>query len=148
MSKKKVLFVCVHNSARSQMAETWLNQICGDFFEAHSAGLEPGQLNPLVVKVMKESDIDISFKTTQSVFDLIKKGVLFSHVITVCDEASAEQCPIFPGATTRLHWSFPDPCQVSGTEEEKLRKIREIRDSIKNRIEGWCQEVCFDFNRN
>src|SRR5580698_5584923 len=94
---KKVLFVCIHNSARSQMAEAWVNHFCGDFFEAHSAGLEPGILNPLVVEVMKEVGIDISFKKTQGVLELLKRGESFNDVITVCDEASAEKCPIFPG---------------------------------------------------
>jgi arsenate reductase len=95
--KKRVLFVCVHNSARSQIAEAFLNALAGDRFEAMSAGLEPGTLNPLVVEVMKEVDIDISRNQTKSAFDLFKKGELFSYVVTVCDAASAEQCPLFPG---------------------------------------------------
>lgn len=142
MKKQKVLFVCIHNSARSQMAEAWLNHFCGEFFEAHSAGLEPGTLNPLVVEVMKEEGIDISFKKTQSVFELIKKGILFSYVITVCDETSAERCPIFPGARQKLHWSFPDPSKATGTKENKLREVRKIRDAIRDRIEHWCSEHC------
>jgi arsenate reductase len=140
MRKEKVLFVCIHNSARSQMAEAWLNHLYGDHFEAHSAGLEAGTLNPLVVAAMKEVGIDISHKKTQTVFSLFSKGELFSCVITVCDEASAEQCPVFPGATTRLHWSFPDPAQLPGTEEEKLAKIRTIRDDIKTAVESWYSE--------
>lgn len=142
MSKKKVLFVCVHNSARSQMAETWANHLCGDFFEAHSAGLEPGTLNPLVVEVMKEKGIDISSKKTQGVFELIKRGESFEFVITVCDGASAEKCPIFPGNSQRLHWNFPDPSKLTGTKEERLAQIRTIRDAIKARIETWCSSVC------
>jgi arsenate reductase len=86
---------------------------------------------------MKEVGIDISHKTTQTVFSLYNKGELFSYVITVCDEASAEQCPVFPGATTRLHWSFPDPAQLTGTEEEKHAKVRTIRDDIKTAVESW-----------
>jgi arsenate reductase len=140
--KKKVLFICVHNSARSQMAEAWLNDICGDFFEAQSAGLEPGTLNQLAVQVMQEVDIDISHKTTRAVFDVFKSGQLFAYVITVCDETSAEKCPIFPGPAKRLHWSFPDPSTVTGTKEQKLRQVREIRDEIRQRIEEWCEEVC------
>jgi arsenate reductase len=140
--KPKVLFICVHNSARSQMAEAWLNSICGEFFEAHSAGLEPGRLNPLVVEVMHEAGIDVSKKKTQAVFDVFKSGQLFSHVITVCDESSAEKCPIFPGPTRRLHWSFADPSQVTGTDKEKLARVREIRDEIREKIETWCAEVC------
>ncbi|HEY3931523.1 MAG TPA: arsenate reductase ArsC [Verrucomicrobiae bacterium] len=138
--KKKVLFVCIHNSARSQMAEAFLNQICGDEFEAHSAGLEPGKLNPTVVEAMQEVGIDISGNKTKSVSEFLKSNKLFSHVITVCDEASAERCPIFPGVTTRLHWSFPDPSAFQGVE--KLAKTREVRDAIKEKIEQWCAEVC------
>jgi arsenate reductase len=140
--KSKVLFICIHNSARSQMAEAWLNHSCGEFFEAQSAGLEPGTLNPLAVEVMREAGIDISGKKTQAVFDVFKSGQLFSYVVTVCDESSAEKCPIFPGPTKRLHWSFADPSQVTGTDEEKLRRVREIRDEIRTKIEEWCEEVC------
>jgi arsenate reductase (thioredoxin) len=140
--RKKVLFVCIHNSARSQMAEAFLNQICGDEFEAHSAGLEPGRLNPIVVEAMQEVGVDISGNQTKAVFDFIKSGEKFAYVITVCDEASAERCPIFPGVTTRLHWSFPDPSKSQGTHEEKLEQTREVRDTIKQQIEKWCAEIC------
>jgi arsenate reductase len=140
--KKRVLFVCIHNSARSQMAEAFLNQVCGEVFEAHSAGLEPGKLNPIVVEAMQEIGIDISGNQTKGVFDYIKRGTMFSHVITVCDEASAERCPIFVGVTKRLHWSFPDPSSFQGTPEEKLAKTREVRDIIKEKIETWCAEAC------
>jgi arsenate reductase len=140
--KKRVLFVCIHNSARSQMAEAFLNQICGEEFEAHSAGLEPGRLNPIVVEAMQEIGIDISGNQTKAVFDMFKSGKMFAYVITVCDEASAERCPIFPGVTQRLHWSFPDPSSVRGTHEEKLIKTREVRDTIKKKIEQWCEEMC------
>jgi arsenate reductase len=124
------------------MAEAWLNYTCGEFFEAQSAGLEPGTVNPLAVEVMREAGIDISGKKTQAVFDIFKSGQLFSHVVTVCDESSAEKCPIFPGPTKRLHWSFADPSQVTGTNEEKLRRVREIRDEIRKKIAEWCEEVC------
>lgn len=140
--KRKVLFICVHNSARSQMAEAFLNQISGECLEAHSAGLEPGKLNPIVVEAMQEIGIDISGKQTKGVFDYIKSGKIFAYVITVCDEASAERCPIFVGITKRLHWSFPDPSSVQGTYEEKLALAREVRDTIKAKIETWCAEVC------
>ena len=105
--KKKVLFICIHNSARSQMAEAWLNKICGDFFAAQSAGLEPGILNPLVVEVMREVGIDLSKKGTQRVFDVWKSGELFAYVITVCDESSAEQCPFFRGRDHDCIGAFP-----------------------------------------
>ena len=140
--KKKVLFICVHNSARSQMAAAWLNEICGDYFEAESAGLEPGELNPLAVQVMDEVGINISNNQTQAVFDVFKNGQLFAYVITVCDETSAEKCPIFPGVTNRLHWSFPDPSALVGTQEEWLEGIRKIRDDIRRRIETWGDEMC------
>jgi arsenate reductase len=124
------------------MAEAFLNQICGDQFEALSAGLEPGSLNPFVVEAMQELGIDISANKTKAVFDIFKSGLLINYAITVCDETSAERCPIFPGITKRLHWSFPDPSALQGTHEEKLARTREIRDEIKARIEQWCDEVC------
>lgn len=142
MNEKRVLFVCVHNSARSQMAEAWLNRICGEFFQAESAGLEPGTLNPLVVAAMREVGIDISGKQTRAAADMIASGQSFAYVITVCDETSAERCPVFPGNTTRLHWSFPDPSTLTGTNDEKMVTVREIRDLIKARVEQWCETVC------
>ena len=140
--KNKVLFICVHNSARSQMAAALLNQKCGEFFEAESAGLEPGKLNPLVVEVLGEIGIDISRNKTRAVFDVFKSGQLFAYVITVCDESEAAGCPIFPGVAKRLHWSFPDPSKLTGSHEERLEGTREIRDQIRSRIKGWCDEVC------
>ena len=140
--KENVLFICIHNSARSQMAEAFLNHICGDHFEAHSAGLEPGKLNPIVVEAMREVGIDISRNQTKSVSDMSKSGKSFAYVVTVCDETSAERCPIFPGSTTRLHWSFPDPSALQGDHDHKLARTREIRDAIKAKVEQWCAEVC------
>jgi arsenate reductase len=140
MQKDKILFVCVHNSARSQMAEALLKKMAGDRFEVESAGLEPGKLNPLAVKVMKEIGIDISQNKTKSAFELFKEGRLYTHVITVCDETSAEQCPFFPGITTRLHWSFADPSGFTGTQEEKLEKTRQVREAIRQKIEDWLKE--------
>ena len=142
MKKQKVLFVCIHNSARSQMAEAFLNEICGEEFEADSAGLEPGKLNPIVVEAMQEIGIDISGNKTKTVFDVFKSGKMFTYVITVCDEASAERCPIFPGVAKRLHWSFPDSSSFQGSHDEKLAKTREVRDTIKAKVEEWCEEVC------
>jgi len=138
--KQKILFVCIHNSARSQMAEAFLDQICGDIFEAHSAGIEPGKLNPIVVEAMQEAGIDISGNRTKSVADYLSQP--FAYVITVCDETSAERCPIFPGVTKGLHWGFPDPSGFQGTHDEKLTRTREIRDQIKARVEAWCEEIC------
>jgi arsenate reductase (thioredoxin) len=141
MQKDKVLFVCVHNAARSQMAEALLKMMAGDRFEVESAGLEPGTLNPLAVEVMKEIGIDISQNKTKSAFDFFKEGRLYTHVITVCDETSAEQCPFFPGITTRLHWSFADPSSFIGTYEEKLEKTRQVREAIREKIKVWLKEI-------
>ncbi|NTV52395.1 MAG: arsenate reductase ArsC [Candidatus Firestonebacteria bacterium] len=141
MEKTRVLFVCIHNSARSQMAEAFLNQLGGGKFEALSAGLEPGKLNPLVVEAMQEAGIDISGNATKSVFDFYKRGELFSYVFTVCDEASGERCPIFPGVTQRIHWGFPDPSALIGTHAEKMVKVREIRDMIKAKIAEFVRAV-------
>ena len=140
--KQNVLFICIHNSARSQMAEAFLKEMCGAEFEAHSAGLEPGRLNPLVVEAMREIGIDISGNRTKAVNDYIKSGETFAYVITVCDETSAERCPIFPGVTKRLHWGFADPSAFQGTHDEKLARTREVRDAIKQKIEAWCDEMC------
>ncbi len=142
MSRIKVLFVCVHNSARSQMAEAFLNTLAGDRYQAESAGMEPGALNPLAVEVMKEAGIDISHNKTKSVFEKYKNGELFSYVITVCDEASAEMCPIFPGLRTEtIHWSFEDPASFTGTPEEKLEKARLLRDAIKEKVLKFIEET-------
>ena len=137
----KVLFVCVHNSARSQMAEAFLNKLAGHKFEAQSAGLEPGELNPLAVEVMREVGIDISRNKAKSAFDLYQRGELFSYVITVCDEKSAQRCPIFPGLLTQtINWSIDDPASFTGTLEEKLEKTRRVRDAIKAKIEAFIQD--------
>jgi len=141
MKKKiKVLFVCVHNSARSQMAEAFLNHLAGDRFEAQSAGLEPGTLNPLAVETMAEAGIDISANQTKSVFDYFKQGAMFNYVVTVCDGANAERCPIFPGITTRLHWSFADPAALEGTHEEKREEVRRIREEIREAVVSFVSE--------
>lgn len=137
--KTKVLFVCVHNSARSQMAEAFVNRYCGDQFEAASAGLEPGTLNPLAVEAMAEDGIDISAHTTKSIWDTFREGHTYGYIVTVCDETN-EKCPIFPGNGIRLHWSFPDPAQSTGTHEEQLAQFRQVRDAISAQITAWYQE--------
>ena len=140
MDKRKVLFICVHNSARSQMAEAFLKKYGGNRFEVESAGLEPGQLNPVVVEVMKEAGIDISQNKTKSVFDFFKQGKLYNYVITVCDESQSERCPIFPGVSKKLHWGFADPSGFTGSMEDKLKHTREVRDKIKDQIIKWLKE--------
>jgi len=135
MTKQRVLFVCIHNSARSQMAEALLNHLAGDRFEAKSAGLEPGVLNPLAVAAMSELGIDISANLTKDVFSMIQQGEVFNSVITVCDGANAERCPFVPGVTNRLHWGFEDPSALQGTEQEKHAATCRIRDEIKTQVE-------------
>jgi arsenate reductase len=141
--KEKILFVCLHNSARSQMAEAFLKQMAKDKFEVESAGLEPGKLNLLAIEVMKEIGIDISQNKTKSVFDFYKQGKRYDYVIAVCDESQAQRCPVFPGtaATRRIHWSFDDPASFAGTWEEKLEKARAVRDQIHQRIDSWLREM-------
>ena len=138
--KKRVLFLCIHNSARSQMAAAFLHQLASDRFEVESAGLEPGRLNPLAVEAMRRAGIDISGAGTQSVFELFKNGARFQYVISVYDETSAERCPIFPGVTTRLNWSFDDPSSFVGSEAERLEKTIAVRDQIRDRIRLWVDE--------
>ena len=140
--KQKILFVCIHNSARSQMAEAFVNQLCGGAFEAESAGIEPGKLNPVVVQVMQETGIDISRNPTKSTDEMLQRGTKFDYVVTVCDETSAERCPYFPGQGTRLHWGFPDPSSFQGAPDAKLAFTRGVRDQIKAKIEAWCAEAC------
>jgi arsenate reductase len=123
------------------MAEAYLNALAGDRFHAQSGGIEPGILNPQAIEVMKEVGIDISGNTTKSVFDFYRKGELFHYVIAVCDEATAEQCPIFPGHAKRLHWSFDDPSTFQGSYREKLEKTRAVRDQLKARIEQWMNSI-------
>ncbi len=123
------------------MAEAIVNHYYGDIFEAESAGLEAGTLNPLAIEAMKEIEIDISGNKTKKVFDFYKEGRLYGYVITVCDEASSEKCPVFPGITERVHWSFPDPAVFTGSHEEKLAKTREVRDNMKLIIDEWAKQV-------
>jgi arsenate reductase len=141
MDRTKILFVCIHNSARSQMAEAFVNTYFGDKFIAESAGLEPGTLNPLVVKSMAEIGIDISKNPTNDVFTFFQEGRKFDYVITVCDEASGQKCPIFPGALKKINWSFEDPSALTGSEEEKLAKIASIRDSIKAKVDEFLKSL-------
>ena len=139
--KIKVLFVCIHNSARSQIAEAFLKKIGGDRFESQSSGLELGILNPLAVVVMQEVGINIASNQTKSVFDFYKSGELFDFVITVCDGARAEKCPIFPGITTRLHWNIEDPATLEGDHEMRLASTRKIRDEIKTAVEVFVEQT-------
>jgi len=130
--KKRVLFLCTHNSARSQMAEGLLRHLGGEQFEAFSAGTEATAVRPLAIRVMQELDIDISGQQSKTLDRYLNDP--FDEVITVCD-AAAEVCPVFPGAKRRRHWSFPDPSRATGNEEEQLAVYRAVRDAIRGCIE-------------
>ena len=138
--KKKVLFLCIHNSARSQMAEEYLKKFAGDQFETESAGFEPSEINPFVVEAMKEEGIDLSRKQTQSVFELYKAQKFYGYVVTVCDRAKEKDCPLFPGLVKRIHWDLEDPAQFTGTDSEKLELVKELRDKIKKLVHEFINE--------
>ncbi len=139
-NKTRILVICQHNSGRSQIAEAYIRKFGGDGVHVESAGLEPAEkLNPLVVEVMREDGFDLSRASTQSVFELFKHGRLFDHVVTVCNDGESK-CPIFPGITKRWHWPFPDPAAVEGDPQERLDKVRGIRDMIKEKISAMKSE--------
>lgn len=138
---KKILFVCIHNSARSQMAEAFLNHLGQGKFLAESAGIEAGTLNPNVVRVMEETGIDIGHHITNNVFDFYREGRTYHAVITVCDAANAERCPVFPGLTKRIAWSFTDPSQFAGSPDEILEQTRKVRDEIKEKVNAFIAEA-------
>ncbi|MBN1103822.1 MAG: arsenate reductase ArsC [Deltaproteobacteria bacterium] len=131
----KVLFVCTHNSGRSQMAEAFLNVVGQGRFFAESAGLQPREINPLVAEAMREQGIDLSTKRAKKIFDFFKEGKLYDYVVYVCDKETEAQCPVFPGVRKTLHWPFPDPAALEGSPAEKLAKVREIRNQVKRRVE-------------
>jgi len=135
-----VLFVCEHNSARSQMAEAFLQRLGGDDFSVESCGLEAGTINPLVVEAMDEIGYDLSNNTTQAALDLFRQGRSFDVVITVCSPQASEQCPLFPGRALRLNWPFADPSRLEGSRETKLAGIREIRNQIQAQVEAFIAE--------
>ncbi|MCA8915013.1 MAG: arsenate reductase ArsC [Planctomycetes bacterium] len=136
MTGRKVLFLCTGNSARSQMAEALLREIAGDEFEPASAGTEPKGVHPLTVRVLKEDGIDISSARSKNVREFMGHEV-FLDLITVCDHADSNCPTVFPGVQRRFHWSFKDPAAAEGTEEDKLKVFREVRDQIKARIKAW-----------
>ena len=131
--QKRILFLCTHNSARSQMAEGLLRALGGGHFEAFSAGTEATQVRPLAIKAMAEIGIDIAKQQSKTLERYLNQP--FDEVITVCDTA-AEACPFFPGAAKRKHWSFPDPSQATGSEDEQLAVYRQVRDAIRVSIEN------------
>jgi arsenate reductase len=127
----RVLFLCTHNSARSQMAEGLLRRLSGGRVEAHSAGTEATAVRPLAIRAMAELGIDLSGQTSKTLHRYL--GEPFDAVVTVCDDAN-ESCPVFPGARQRLHWSLPDPSQATGSEAERLAVYRTVRDELRRRI--------------
>lgn len=141
MTRIKVLFLCIHNSARSQMAEAYLKKFGGNLFDVESAGLEPGTLNPLAVQVMLEDGIDISLNPTNDVFEFFNQGKTFRYVITVCDKNASDRCPFFPGMHKKINWSFDDPSKFQGTELEKLAATRLVRDQIKEAVLGFINDL-------
>jgi arsenate reductase len=136
-SLETVLFVCIHNSARSQIAEGFVNARHGDRLRAFSAGLEAGTLNPVVVEVMQDAGVDIAAKRSKSVNDPDIRSREYDYVVTVCDEAGAEACPIYPTRGERLHWSFADPSAFTGTLADRILRTREVRDAIAQRVDAW-----------
>jgi arsenate reductase (thioredoxin) len=134
VSKQRVLFLCTHNSARSQMAEGFLRRLAGDRFEVASAGTEATRVHPLAVQAMAEVGVDLSQHTSKVVDQFLNQT--WDYVITVCDAAN-EACPVFPNKSNRLHWSFSDPSQATGSEEQRLDIFRTVRDQIKDRLTGW-----------
>jgi len=133
----KVLFVCTHNSARSQMAEALLRAVGGDRFEVDSAGFEPRPVLPLAVAAMRQIGLDISAAKPKSIFEMFKAGRRFHYVISVCEEAIAEKCPIYPAVSGRIQWSFRDPASLTGTERERQAGTNRMRDEIRAAIEAW-----------
>jgi arsenate reductase len=134
MRRTRVLFLCTHNSARSQMAEGFLRHLAGDRFEVASAGTEATRVHPLAVRAMQEVGVDLGTHTSKTLDGLVDRP--WDYVITVCDSAN-ERCPLFPGRTTRLHWSFDDPSQATGTEDDRLDTFRRVRDGIQTRLRAW-----------
>jgi arsenate reductase len=139
-SAQTVLFVCIHNSARSQMAEAFVNARCAGTLRAYSAGLEAGRLNPVVVEAMRELGHDLSGNAAKSCSDPAIAAREYDYVVTVCDEASAQACPVHPARGERLHWGFPDPSSFRGEPAEVLERTREVRDAIAERVRRWCED--------
>src|SRR5215813_9891803 len=142
MSKQSVIFLCMDNSGRSQMAEAFLRKYAGDIFDVYSAGLEPSDVNPLTLQVMNEVGMNISNQRSKGIEVYFGK-TFFHYVITVCDDAD-KNCPAaWLGVHTRMHWSFEDPAKFLGTEGERLAKFREVRNLIENKIRGWVARKTF-----
>lgn len=138
--KLSVLFLCSHNSARSQMAEALLRHYGGDRFEVYSAGLEPSQINPFTIKVIEEMGLTTEGQYAKNLLDYFGGKFHFTYLITVCSSAE-EKCPIFPFATHRLYWPFPDPSAAQGSDDEKTKVFREVRDEIAKQVRTWLKQL-------
>src|SRR5262245_5088756 len=143
VDKQRVLFVCTHNSARSQMAEGFLHAMAGDRFEARSAGTERTRVHPLAIQVMGERGIDIGGHTSKDLTGVMEQR--WDYLVTVCDDAN-ERCPFVPGVAKRLHWSFADPSRAAGTDDDRLATFRRVRDEIETRIAAWLQPLASPTN--
>lgn len=141
MEQKKILFICAHNSGRSQMAEAFANQTGKGLVVAESAGLDPKPVLPEVVEIMKEVGLDLSRNSSDSVFEFFKQGRLYDYVITVCEEAIERQCPIFPGIARRLSWPFDDPEKIIGTPDAKKKALRQLRDKIQEKVADFVKKI-------
>lgn len=140
--QKTILFVCVQNSARSQMAEALMNDLCGEQFRAMSAGMHPGKINPLAVEVMAEIGLDISGNRTKDALELFRREHAFDYIIAVCDLDELRECPTFPGRAERLHWPMSDVASLTGTGEQRLAQAREVRERIRTKVEAWREVFC------
>ncbi|TAM59577.1 arsenate reductase ArsC [bacterium] len=145
--KSKVLFVCAHNSARSQMAEAFLERIGGEEFDVYSAGITAGALNPYVVAAMKEIGFDIEGNATKTVFDPLIADQEYDYVFTVCQESAAQPCPIYPTAGTRISWHFLDPSEFEGDHEAIMANVRIVRDRIREQVEQWYTQAGGEMDR-
>lgn len=134
--KRRVLFLCVHNSARSQIAEGLLRRMAGEFMDVSSAGSQPSAINPFAVRVLQDRGIDASMQYAKNVQDFLTQS--FDYVITLCED---EVCPVFPGAGARLHWGMPDPSAVEGDTDTRLDAFRETADAIQARLDEFVQTM-------
>lgn len=140
-ARERVLFLCTHNSARSQMAEGWLRTLAGDRYEAASAGTEATRVHPLAARAMAEVGVDLGGHTSKTMDGFV--GQDWAWVVTVCD-AAHERCPLFPGAARRAHRSFDDPSRAMGSEDERLDAFRRVRDEIRQWLTDWLDERAAD----
>ena len=146
LNKTKIIFLCTHNSARSQMAEAFLKKYAGDYFDVYSAGFDPKPIHPYTIKVMQEIGYDLSKQQPKELWQLIQKEY-FGIAITVCKK-SEEDCPTIPGTSTRLYWNIDDPAALEGTDEEKLAKFREVRDQINEDVKSFLKDRKIPISNN